>query len=140
MKASLVRIASLFVLTLAGIVGTGMAQSEPTIKANIPFEFVAGSRTFPAGQYSLARPSPNVVLLRNSRGSTVAIAFTRELEGSAQAPQATTLKFEVVSDRRQLVEARSKDEAEGLRLNWTNQKSAASKANQSYEVSVVVNR
>jgi hypothetical protein len=50
------------------------------------------------------------------------------------------LKFEVVSDRRQLVEARSKDEAEGLRLNWTNQKSAASKANQSYEVSVVVNR
>jgi hypothetical protein len=140
MKASLVRVASLLVLTLAGCAGAGMAQSAPTIKANIPFDFTVGNQSFPAGQYSLARPSPNLVLLRNAKGSTVAMAFTRELADDPQAPLSTILKFEVAGDHRQLIEAWSKDEPEGLSLNWTAPKSATSKANRSVEVSAVVNR
>jgi|SRR5690349_11799741 len=141
MKASLVRVASTFLLTLAGLVGTGMAQAAPTIKARIPFDFVVGNKSFPAGEYSLLRPSLNLVLLRNDRGTTIALAFTQGLEESNQAPLSSVLRFEVKGGRRVLIEAWTKDEPEGMRLNWTNQGQAASKENRDYQqVSAVVSR
>jgi hypothetical protein len=142
MKASLVRVASLCVLTLAGVLGTATAQSAPTIKARIPFDFVVGNQTLPAGEYRLARPTPNLVLLRDAQGSTVALAFTRDLSDDPQAPLSSTmLKFEVVNGRRELIEAWSKDETEGLRLSWTNHKQSRQKENPTYQqASAISNR
>jgi len=139
MKASLVRVASTLLLTLAGVVGTGMAQSEPTIKARIPFDFIAGNKAFPAGEYSLARPTQNVVQLRNDRGTTIALAFTHGL--SSQAPVSSILRFEVEGGRRVLIEAWNRDEPEGIRLNWTTHEKAAPKENPNFQqVSAVVSR
>jgi hypothetical protein len=142
MKASLVRFASLCVLTLAGVLGTATAQSAPTIKARIPFDFVVGNQNLPAGEYRLARPTPNLVLLRDAQGSTVALAFTRDLSDASQATLSSTmLKFEVVNGRRELIEAWSKDETEGLRLSWTNHKQSRPKENPTYQqASAISNR
>ena len=49
------------VLTLTCLLGLGIsarAQDEDKIAVNVPFEFVAGGETLPAGTYSVSRVSP----------------------------------------------------------------------------------
>ncbi len=54
------------VLTLGS---TAHAQRiERIIKANIPFDFVVGSETFPAGRYSVVLVGPVFLELRDSEG------------------------------------------------------------------------
>jgi hypothetical protein len=49
MKTNLIQTA-IAALTLAA---AGYAQSAQELQVTVPFDFVAGSRTLPAGQYSL---------------------------------------------------------------------------------------
>ncbi len=56
MKKSL----SAIVLTLTGLLGLGIsarAQDVGKVVVNVPFEFVAGDQTLPAGTYSISRVS-----------------------------------------------------------------------------------
>ena len=51
------------VFTLTCLLGLGIsarAQDADKIAVNIPFEFIAGGDTLPAGTYSLSRVSPEV--------------------------------------------------------------------------------
>ena len=51
------------VLTLTCLLGFGIsahAQDLDKIAATVPFDFVAGGKTFPAGTYSVSRVSPEV--------------------------------------------------------------------------------
>jgi hypothetical protein len=66
MKTNLIQTA---VATLA-LAAAGYAQSAQELKVNVPFEFVAGSRTLPAGQYTTSQAgNPNAVVIRSVAGA-----------------------------------------------------------------------
>ena len=48
------------VLTLASLIGLGVSavgQEKPEVVVNVPFDFVVGDRTLPAGKYTVNRAS-----------------------------------------------------------------------------------
>jgi len=83
---------SLFIAVL-WLAGTAQAQSDTwIIKVHVPFEFVAGDKTFPAGDYSLVEPLPHLLELRDFRGHVIASMFTHAIESSTLSSNAK-LKF-----------------------------------------------
>jgi hypothetical protein len=62
----------LFMLSLVH----AQAQSGPTLKVTIPFEFQIGSQVLPSGEYNVKRLTQNSVLIRSEDGQTKAIAVT----------------------------------------------------------------
>ena len=66
------------VLTLGS---TAQAQrTEQVIKANIPFEFVVGSRFSLPGRYSVVSTAPVFLDLRDAQGRTLATVLTNSVE------------------------------------------------------------
>lgn len=67
MKNSMKYFAILACLAVVACVGVGVrAQESPSLKAHIPFSFVVGNKTFPAGEYELKRGldnQPDLLLL-----------------------------------------------------------------------------
>jgi hypothetical protein len=57
-----------------------VAQSKPLIKVNVPFNFVAGAKTLPAGEYQVHTERPNVVLIQSmdSKSNMNLIAHSAE--------------------------------------------------------------
>ena len=58
---------------------TGIAQAQFVawvVKADIPFQFQVGRKTFPAGSYSLIRTGSYTLMLRDSRAAVVATVMT----------------------------------------------------------------
>ncbi|MBZ5600276.1 MAG: hypothetical protein LAN83_18375 [Acidobacteriia bacterium] len=90
---------SLAVLLLAGV---AHAQYAQVIKAKVPFEFTVGQRTFPAGQYSLVRSAPYLLVLRDAQARVLAMVVTRSTE-SATTPASAKLEFYNDGDRHILV-------------------------------------
>jgi hypothetical protein len=56
-----------------------MANTPTTTKTNVPFAFVASGKTMPAGQYTLAKNSENVLSVRNAAGDTTFAVVTRQV-------------------------------------------------------------
>ena len=94
--------------TLLGILGcvvlvalpTVYGQSEERVIASIPFEFTAGNRILPAGDYTISRPenTPGMMLIR-SEDRHAAVFFGVENTYSLQIPRQTELVFNEVGDR-----------------------------------------
>lgn len=84
--------------------GTAVAQiSMRVIKVKIPFEFNIGDKSFPAGNYSLTQPTQHFVVLRDSRGQTVASAVTHGVDATAASATAK-LRFDSVDGQYTLAE------------------------------------
>ena len=118
MKHLIARTLTFLVLAVAGLAVTAPAQSTSAIKlvrANIPFEFSLGDKTFPAGDYSLAQPMQHFLELRDSRGKVVAHACIVGIDPST--PLATTkLRFYVSGDQHILAEVWREEDSLGQRL------------------------
>ena len=71
----------LVAVTLATAVVSANAQSNP-IKANIPFEFVVGDKTLPAGMYTVksATTAGNALAIQRSDGKNSAVRQTGPTE------------------------------------------------------------
>jgi hypothetical protein len=88
MKSKLGTITTLsFLLVLAAVSVNAQQLSESKITVNIPFEFVVGETTFPAGQYSLLRivsnSSADQLLIRSEdRSVDTPTGITRPNRGS----------------------------------------------------------
>jgi hypothetical protein len=96
MKKSFVSV----VLTMICLLGLGAgarAKDENKVVSNVPFEFVVGGVTLPAGVYTLGKPEAfsGLVLIRSQdKGAfLLPIAFDQALAGRAQ------FDFEHVGDR-----------------------------------------
>ena len=69
------------VLTLTCLLGLGIsaiAQDASNIVVNVPFEFVAGGKTMPAGTYSIGRVSPDSrsgLIIRGHDGGVFLLPF-----------------------------------------------------------------
>jgi len=55
---------ALFALATLGMVGTAAAQSHQ-VRANIPFDFIAGSEHMPAGTYTITSEDLLIVVIQN---------------------------------------------------------------------------
>lgn len=96
----------------------GLAHAQVTtrvIKVNIPFEFSVGVRTFPAGDYSLIQSIQHLLVLRDSRGQTVASVITNSVDNSTPSAVAK-LRFRSLDGQYALAEVWQPNESVGDHL------------------------
>jgi hypothetical protein len=76
MKKRVFVVASLFVLSI--VVAAQVAKADEPMLVNIPFAFVAGNTTLPAGEYRVQKLDGNsaVLLIRCSDASTAAMVLS----------------------------------------------------------------
>src|SRR5215467_13144921 len=89
------------VLTLACILGLGIvAQAqESEVVTKVPFDFVVGGKTLPAGTYSVQRASSvwdSHLIIRNSESAAFLLPVAFDNVGSGEQAQ---LSFEHVGDK-----------------------------------------
>jgi hypothetical protein len=89
------------VLTLTCLLGLGIsarAQDTEGVRVNVPFEFVAGGTTLPAGTYTVARVSPGTSQILSIRSYNDGVMFLPiEFDGAATGQ--AKLDFEHVGDK-----------------------------------------
>ena len=73
MKKRILGMVSLMVLAV--LASTRVAQAQQSLLVNIPFDFVAGNQTLPAGQYAVSVASVGHSLLLVDRKDGIASAF-----------------------------------------------------------------
>jgi hypothetical protein len=104
---------------LLGVLAFGPAaraqHSERVIKANIPFEFSVGSRTFPAGEYRLVSVSPAVLQVRDAEDRCLTVVLTNAVE-TLKAPDSSKLHFYNQDGRYALTEIWQEDFTIGQQL------------------------
>ena len=112
------RITAMALFTLAGLLGMGNASAQNhEVRATVPFNFMAGSKQLPAGNYSIVSVSDGTIEIRNRAGH-VAI-LTEAVAGTAQAKNDGKLVFNRHNDRYFLREIRCESAAMNLRLPVT---------------------
>ncbi len=91
------------VLTLTCLLGVGVrahAQDTSGIVVNVPFEFVAGGKTLPAGTYSVGRLAPAIhptLFIDRKDGSASALVLPSVPDGVSSGH--TALSFDRVGDQ-----------------------------------------
>ncbi len=89
----------LLVLSLmAGAFGIAQAQSPDYLKVNVPFDFFAGTRTLPAGEYQLRRvddSNPSLLRMTNAKGD---FAYLSIMHSEGLATNDTRFLFRTTGD------------------------------------------
>ncbi len=99
--------AAVLLLTLVGLTGLLNAQESATIKAQVPFDFIANGKTLSAGECTIAVESNGWTLLSINCGKQHAFAFPIG-DKSLNAHQETALAFHHYANRYFLVALRRK--------------------------------
>jgi len=69
---------AMFGLFLALAASSAQAQPGDLLNVNVPFDFQIGSKTLPAGEYTVKRLSQSTLLFRSADGTESAIAQAME--------------------------------------------------------------
>ena len=86
------------------IVGcVGSASAGTIAKADVPFEFSIGDRTYAAGSYSLVALKDDLIALYDERGKNLGMVLTM-VERNLEPPAESKMKFEVINGRHVLTE------------------------------------
>jgi hypothetical protein len=101
MKRQTLRILTILGVLLATTVATANAQSERTEVTYIPFNFVVGKKTLPAGEYIVTpnRTRSNDVWLVQSRDGHTSALFTTTSLRSSKTQKRTKLVFNKYGDQ-----------------------------------------
>jgi hypothetical protein len=93
-----IALSSLIVMLISGL---SYGQAGSRVIANIPFAFIAGNKTLPAGEYTIDRPNDNEPGLLLIRGvdSKVALFVNAEDVQARKTPEKTELVFNEVGDK-----------------------------------------
>ena len=103
-------------LTLAA---AGYAQSAKPLQVNVPFNFVAGSRTLPAGQYTFSQPvNTSAVAIRSAGSPQGAVMLTNRLESPGRQ-EIGKVVFHRYGDRYFLAEVWDTDRSTGRQFPKT---------------------
>ncbi|HET9532427.1 MAG TPA: hypothetical protein VFQ92_18865 [Blastocatellia bacterium] len=84
MKNRILRTIAMLSLAAAISVATVSAQTRTHLEADIPFDFVVGEKTLPAGHYTIKNASRNLqeaILIRSKDGSESALIITGSVSG-----------------------------------------------------------
>ena len=115
MKHLMARTLTSLIFVVVGLAATAPAQSTRIVKANIPFEFSFGNRSFPAGEYSLVQSQQHLLALRDPRGHSIAQVLTGPIYSLTPAAK-TTLKFYSSNGQHILAEVWQEQDASGEQL------------------------
>ena len=101
MKGQTLRVLTILGALLVMTAATANAQSERTEVTYVPFNFVVGKKTLPAGEY-VVRPnragSNDVWLVQSKDGDTSALVTTTVIQ-SGKTPKRTKLVFNKYGDQ-----------------------------------------
>ena len=112
------RIATSLVMTVLLLAGAASAQfNDQKISAKIPFDFVVGQRTLPAGQYVFLRTGNNQMLVRTAEGQNLLTVVTGSVE-ALKAPLTAKLRFETVNGNHVLVQLWNGENRTGRELYY----------------------
>ena len=89
-----IRKASVFAVLLLGMFGSS-ARAQGIVTAKVPFPFVVGSKTFPAGQYDISSMADagTIVAIRGMNNSAGGFALTNPVERGNPAGDQPALVF-----------------------------------------------
>lgn len=91
--------ATLVILATLSLASTSLvAQSKPVITVNVPFNFMAGAKTLPAGEYRIQTDRPNLVLIQ-SRDSKSNTNLTAHSAQNTEMSGVAALRFNRYGDR-----------------------------------------
>jgi hypothetical protein len=102
MKA-LQKVLRLLLFTVLFAAAAGAQTATPLMRVSIPFEFQVGSKSVPAGNYTVVRAAPYILALRDSDDRVVAAVATTPAQ-ALTPPAATKLVFRVLSERNMLTQ------------------------------------
>src|ERR1043165_5901826 len=99
------KIAAKVVLLMTFVFGLTVAgySQQPLLKADVPFDFTAGAKSFPAGQYQVIRISPQVLSLRGEGNNSVSL-FLAEPVVEPLSHGNPKLKFQIIGGQSVLTE------------------------------------
>jgi hypothetical protein len=110
-------------LVMAGVMAltifatTRVAQAQQSMAVNVPFGFVAGNKTLPAGEYTVKISTPTHSLILVSRKDSTASAFINTNAAVSSTPQAESkLIFNRYGDRYFLSQVWQQGYAQGRQL------------------------
>ena len=104
-------------LAVVPALGAGTGPLDHKIQADIPFDFMVGDKTFPAGTYTFADPNitPGVLLIRSLDGHESMLVATRDVENLTR-PDETKLVFSRYGDLYFLAQVWTVGDVSGLEL------------------------
>ncbi|MGB7283229.1 MAG: hypothetical protein WBE13_13275 [Candidatus Acidiferrum sp.] len=97
MKTKALVIAGVMAMTFAAT--ARVAQAQEMMKVNIPFDFVAGDRALPAGEYTVTVSGPSHTLILNDRRDSASAILGSHAVLAAAAQSQTKLIFNRYGDR-----------------------------------------
>ncbi len=114
-KLGLVLSMSSLLVMLAVVPALGGGHLDHKIQADIPFDFMVGDKTFPAGMYTFTQPPPTrgVLRIRSLDGPESVVVITRGVQERRTPPDETKLVFTRYGDLYFLAQAWIVGEIEG---------------------------
>jgi hypothetical protein len=110
------RILASILLSVSMLSATMQAQpSERKIKSNIPFDFVVGNESFPAGRYSIVLVGPVLLQLQDSEGHVLANVLTHSVESLSKTSD-PKLRFDTVNGEHVLTQVWQADDFIGQQV------------------------
>jgi hypothetical protein len=126
---------SLFILLA---VSPALADSNQHINANVPFDFVAAEKTFPAGEYTLAPGGPqHTILIRSVDNKHVLFVITMDVQAT-RVQNDSKLIFHRYGDRYFLSEVWAAASERGILLPEPVAERVLAKASKSARTQVAV--
>jgi hypothetical protein len=104
---------ALVVLVLA--VAAGAQYNDQKVTATIPFDFVVGKNTIPAGRYVFLRTGANTLLIRNPQGRSLITVVTGPVEANSVSAS-SKLRFANIAGSHVLVQVWSENDVIGSEL------------------------
>src|ERR1700741_4526799 len=88
----------LSLLIIGGVTAQAQLESDTMIDANIPFQFVVGNKTLPAGKYVIrpvddSESATNAILIRSADGKMSAV-FNTQNAGQADVAKQSEVIFD----------------------------------------------
>jgi len=105
-------------LAVVPALGDGTGRLDHKIQADIPFDFMVGDKTFPAGTYTFAEPTitPGVLRIRSLDGHESVLVITQSVQESRTPSDETKLVFTRYGDQYFLAQAWIVGEIEGRKF------------------------
>ena len=80
-------------VAMSAFTGTCFAQSNLHLRAQVPFRFVAGGKTFAPGAYEITEVSPGTIELKNTEDHSVMVTRTSEVRADKEMRYRNLLVF-----------------------------------------------
>jgi hypothetical protein len=111
-------IATLLTVAVLSLSGAASAQfNDQKVTATIPFEFLVGQTTLPAGHYVFLRTGVNHLSVRNAEGNGFATVVIGSVNAS-KVPANSKLRFETINGTHVLTQVWNEQQAIGSEIYY----------------------